>query len=276
MKSFTKTISIAGKDLVFETGKIARLANGAVTLQAGETILLATACRGSIPSEDTNFLPLRVDYQEKFSSTGKTLGGFIKREGKPTERETLVCRLMDRPLRPMFEDGFYNDVQVLAYVLSYDGIHGPEPLAICAASAALVISDIPLIKPIGAVRVGLINDNFVVNPSVEEMKTSRLDLILAGTEDAILMIEGFADFLTEEQVLMALEEGHAAIKIICEGLSDWQKEVGKTKDRSELKMPPEGLLEKVEHLVSTELHSHLKIKKKNKETLLYAKQKKKL
>ncbi len=268
MKSFTKTISIAGKDLVFETGKIARLANGAVTLQAGETILLATACRGNIPSEDTNFLPLRVDYQEKFSSTGKTLGGFIKREGKITERETLVCRLMDRPLRPMFEDGFYNDVQVLAYVLSYDGVHGPEPLAICAASAALVISDIPLIKPVGAVRVGFINDNFVVNPSVEEMKTSRLDLILAGTEDAILMIEGFADFLTEEQVLAALEEGHAAIKIICEGLSDWQKEVGKEKNRDELRFPPEGLLEKLESFVSKDLHSHLKIKEKKQRNKL--------
>ena len=271
MKSFTKTISIAGKTLVFETGKIARLANGAVTLQSGETILLATACRGNIPSEDTNFLPLRVDYQEKFSSTGKTLGGFIKREGKPTERETLVCRLMDRPLRPMFEEGLHNELQVLAYVLSYDGVHGPEPLAICAASAALVISDIPLIKPIGAVRVGFINNEFIINPSPEEIKTSRLDLILAGTEDAILMIEGFADFLTEEQILAAVEEGHAAIKIICEGLADWQKEVGKPKDRSELKLPPEGLLEKVEAFIGTELQAPLKIKeKKHRNTEVFA------
>ena len=268
MNSFQKTISIAGKDLIFETGKIARLANGAVTLQSGETILLATACRGKIPSEDTNFLPLRVDYQEKFSSTGKTLGGFIKREGKPTERETLVCRLMDRPLRPMFEDGFYNDIQVLAYVLSYDGVHGPEPLAICAASAALVLSDIPLIKPVGAVRVGLIGNEFVINPSPEQMKTSRLDLILAGTEDAILMIEGFADFLTEEQILAAVEEGHAAIKIICEGLADWQKEIGKPKFRDELRFPPEGLFEKVESFAQNELKEHLKIKEKKQRNLL--------
>lgn len=262
MKSFTKTISIAGKELVFETGKIARLASGAVTLQSGETILLATACRGNIPSEDTNFLPLRVDYQEKFSSTGKTLGGFIKREGKPTERETLVCRLMDRPLRPMFEEGLYNEIQVLTYVLSYDGVHAPEPLAICAASAALAISDIPLIKPIGAVRVGFINNEFVINPSPEELKSSRLDLILAGTEDAILMIEGFADFLTEEQMLLAVEEGHAAIKIICEGLAEWQKEIGKPKYRDELKAHPASLFEKIKDFIEKEIKTFIRIKEK--------------
>src|SRR5262249_21529707 len=127
MNKFSHTISIAGRDLVFETGKLARLAHGSVQLRSGDTILLATACRGPIPSEETDFLPLRVDYQEKFSSTGKTLGGFIKREGRPTEREILISRLIDRPLRPMFEDGYFNDLQVLTYVMSYDGIHAPDP-----------------------------------------------------------------------------------------------------------------------------------------------------
>lgn len=142
------TVSIDGKTITFETGVVARQANGAVLLTCGETVLLSTACQGSKPSAETDFLPLRIDYQEKFSSSGKTLGGFIKREGRPTERETLVSRLIDRPLRPMFEKGYFNEVQVLSYVLSYDGINAPEPLAVCAASAALVISDIPLIKPI--------------------------------------------------------------------------------------------------------------------------------
>jgi polyribonucleotide nucleotidyltransferase len=169
MNKFTRTISIAGRDLVFETGKLARQAHGSVTLRSGETILLATACRGKVPSEETDFFPLRVDYQEKFSSSGKTLGGFIKREGKLSEREIIICRLIDRPIRPMFEEGYFNEVQVLTYVLSYDGIHAPDPLAICAASAALVISDIPLIKPIAGVRVGLIDGQFVINPTIQEM-----------------------------------------------------------------------------------------------------------
>ena len=124
------TISIGGRELVFETGKIARQANGAVLLRSGETILLTTACATTAPGENVDFFPLRVDYQEKFSSTGKTLGGFIKREGRPAEKEILVSRLIDRPIRPMFEDGYFNEVQILSYVLSYDGIHAPEPLAI--------------------------------------------------------------------------------------------------------------------------------------------------
>src|SRR3990170_8104045 len=124
------TISVGGRDITFETGKIARQANGAVMVRSGETMLLCTACSGPVPSQDTDFLPLRVDYQEKFSSAGKTLGGFIKREGRPTEKEVLGSRLIDRPLRPMFEEGYFNEVQILAYVWSYDGGTSPEPLAI--------------------------------------------------------------------------------------------------------------------------------------------------
>lgn len=262
MNKFSHTISIAGRDLVFETGKLARLAHGSVTLRAGNTILLATACRGPVPSEETDFLPLRVDYQEKFSSTGKTLGGFIKREGRPTEREILISRLIERPLRPMFEEGYFNEIQVLAYVLSYDGVHAPDPLAICAASAALVISDIPLVKPIAGVRVGMINDQFIVNPTIQEMQNSKLDLMLAGTEDAILMIEGYSDFLTEEQILDAVTEGHAAIKAICQGLADWQKIVGKAKARDELRLPSQSLIDQVDKLIGSELNSAFRIKEK--------------
>lgn len=256
------TVSVGGHDITFETGKIARQANGSVLLRCGETLILSTACSGPSPSEETDFLPLRVDYQEKFSSAGKTLGGFIKREGRPAEREILVCRLIDRPLRPMFEEGFYDEVQVLSYVFSYDGVHSPEPLAICAASAALVISDIPLIKPIGAVRVGFVDGQFIVNPTLEMQKKSRLDLILAGTEDAILMIEGYCDFLTEEQILEAIDEGHLAIQKICQCLSDWQKLVGKPKKRDTLRLIPEEITHEIKTLVGSRLPTALRIKEK--------------
>lgn len=255
-------VSVGGRDIIFETGKIARQANAAVVVRSGETILLSTACSGPAPSAETDFLPLRVDYQEKFSSAGKTLGGFIKREGRPAEREILVCRLIDRPLRPMFEDGYYNEIQVLSYVFSYDGVHSPDPLAICAASAALTISDIPLIKPVGAVRVGLVDNNFVVNPTVEEQKKSRLDLILAGTEDAILMIEGYCDFLTEEQILEAVEEGHQAIKKICQCLSDWQKVIGKPKKRDDIRLIPEELIKEMKQMTEEKLDKALRQKEK--------------
>ena len=256
------TVSIGGRDITFETGKIARQAGGAVLVRSGDTVLLGTACSAPPPSEDTDFLPLRVDYQEKFSSSGKTLGGFIKREGRPTEKEILTCRLIDRPIRPMFPEGFYNEVQILAYVYSYDGVHSPDPLAICAASAALVISDIPLLKPIAGVRVGLIDGNFIVNPTVDEQKRSRLDLMLAGTEDAILMIEGYADFLTEEQILEAVEEGHQAIKKICQALGDWQKEIGKPKNMEGLRLLPKELVEEVHQFASDRVEKALRIKEK--------------
>ncbi|MCK4934294.1 MAG: polyribonucleotide nucleotidyltransferase, partial [Simkaniaceae bacterium] len=257
------TVSIGGKDISFETGKIARQANGSVLLTSGETMILTTACASFAPTT-VDFLPLRVDYFEKFSSAGKTLGGFIKREGRPTEKTTLVCRLIDRPLRPMFEEGYYHETQILSSVLSYDGIHSPEPLAICGASAALVISDIPLIKPIGAVRVGMIDDTLIINPSVEEQEKSRLDLILAGTEDAILMTEGYCDFLTEEQLLEAVEEGHKSIQTICKGLSDWQKLIGKDKVRDGLRILPETLTSEMHILVAEPVKAAMEIQEKQK------------
>lgn len=241
----TLTVQLDGKTITFETGKIARQANGAVVVRCGETVLFNSACASPEAAPETDFLPLRVDYQEKFSSAGKTLGGFIKREGRPTEKETLACRLIDRPLRPMFEDGYYNEVQVLSYVWSYDLVHSPEPLAICGASAALVISDIPLKKPVGAVRVGFINNQFVVNPTSEEQESSKLDLLIAGTEDAVLMIEGFCDFLTEEQVLEAIAFGHKGIKTICEALIKWQTEVGKPKNLETIRPFPQELLDEM-------------------------------
>ncbi|MCP5504850.1 MAG: polyribonucleotide nucleotidyltransferase [Chlamydiales bacterium] len=270
LESKSATVSIGGREITFESGKVARQAGGAVMVRSGDTMLLATACMGPALDE-VDFLPLRVDYQEKFSSAGKTLGGFIKREGRPTEKEILTCRLIDRPIRPMFEDGYYNDTQVITTVLSYDGIHQTEPLAICAASAALVISEIPFIKPIGAVRVGMIEGNFVVNPTVEEMKSSVLDLVLAGTEDAILMIEGYCDFLSEDEVMEAIATGHEAIKSICHTLSDFQKLVGKEKNREDLRFLPEGLMEEVDNIMKAPLQEAIRIvEKKAREEAVHA------
>lgn len=262
MEGHTMSITINEQELIFETGKIARLANGAVLLRCGETIVVSSACAASEADSTINFFPLRTDYQEKFSSAGKTLSGFIKREGKPSEREILISRLIDRPLRPLFEEGYYNEVQVLTYVWSYDTVHAPDVLGICAASAALVISDIPLIKPVGAVRVGYINGKFIINPTIEQQSLSKLDLIIAGTEDAVLMIEGFCDFLTEEQVLEAITLGHAAIKTICEALLQWQKKIGKTKIRGHLRKLPEELLKDVEVVANPLLEAALRIQKK--------------
>ncbi len=261
-RKFKKVLLPGNKELSFETGKIAKQASGAVLITLGETVVFTTACASPQAEEETDFLPLRVDYQEKFFSAGKTLGGFIKREGRPTEKEILVSRLIDRPLRPFFEEGYYNEVQILSYVWSYDGIHSPDPLAICAASAALVISEIPLIKPIAGVRVGMIEEQFVINPTIEEMKKSRLDLILAGTEDAILMIEGYCDFLTEEQVIRAIETGHQSIRTICSALSEWQKEVGKPKKREGLRILPDKLLAEIESLTAHSLQKAIRIPNK--------------
>lgn len=262
MNKHTISVSIAGRELSFETGQIARQANGSVILRCGETLLMATACASPEPDPHVDFLPLRVDYQEKFSSTGKTLGGYIKREGKPTQKEILTSRLIDRPIRPMLEDGYFHEIQLLAYVLSYDGIYPTEAMTLCAVSAALVISDIPLVKPIGAVQMGLIDGQFVVNPSIAQMAVSRLDLLIAGTEDAILMIEGFADFLTEEQVLQAIDEGHLAIKQICRALSEWQDVVGKPKNRKGLRVAPKELYQEIEATVSADLQHALRRAKK--------------
>ncbi|MBJ7448945.1 MAG: polyribonucleotide nucleotidyltransferase [Parachlamydiales bacterium] len=263
MQTHTISVDIGGKTVTFETGKIARQANGSVMVRQGETMVFASACASKDADPNASFFPLRVDYQEKFSSAGKTLGGFIKREGRPTEREILASRFIDRPIRPMFQEGYYNEVQLLAYVYSYDGIHFPEPMAICAASAALVISDIPLIKPIGAVRVAFIDHQVVVNPTVEELKKSRLDLMLAGSEDGILMVEGHCDFLTEEEVLEAIEKGHEAIKIICHALAQWATAIGKPKNKGQLSLVPQEIIDHVHKIVDNRLDSALRIFKKH-------------
>src|SRR6185295_12714876 len=240
------SVEVHGKTIIFETGRIARQAGGSVLARQGDTMVLATACASPEPLPNIDFLPLRVDYQEKLSSTGRTPAGFIKREGKPTQNEVLTSRLIDRPIRPMFDDGYHHDVQLLATVFSYDGVNMPDVLAITACSAALAISEIPLIKPIAAVRVGFVNGQFIVNPTVEETRNSKLELLIAGTEDAVLMIEGSADFLTEDEVLKAIELGHGAVSKLCHAISDLQKKVGKPKKKETIKSLNEDILKAIE------------------------------
>jgi polyribonucleotide nucleotidyltransferase len=259
MKPKNMIVKLDDREIIFETGKIAKQANGSVFLRMGDTAVLATCCASKDAVEGADFLPLRVDYQERFSSTGKTVSGFIKREGRPSEREILVSRLIDRSLRPLFEKGYANDVQVLTSMWSYDGENSGDALAICAASAALVLSDIPFIKPIAGVRLGYIDGAFIVNPTVSEQKISKLDMMIAGSVDAILMIEGHCDFLTEDEIIEGIDVAHDAIKKICQELVKWQEEIGKEKNRETIRLLPEGLLEAVKGIADSKLESVIRL-----------------
>ena len=197
-----------GRKLTLETGKIARQADGAVLATYGDTTVLATVVAAKAPREGIDFMPLTVDYQEKFYAAGRIPGGFFKREGRPTERETLISRLIDRPVRPLFADGWRNETQVIVTVLSHDLENDPDVLAMVAASAALTISGVPFMGPIGAARVGFINNEYVLNPQIDEAAESQLDLVVAGTNEAVLMVESEAKELSEDIMLGAVMFGH--------------------------------------------------------------------
>src|ERR1043165_8183887 len=183
---------IGDKQIIIETGKLAKQADGSVTVQLGETIVLVAAVAATKAKEGQDFFPLTVDYREKAAAAGKFPGGYFKREGRPTEKETLTSRMIDRPLRPLFPQGYFYDTQIISILLSADGQHDPDILAMNGASAALCISDIPFAGPIGAVRVGRVNGEFVANPTHDERAESDLDLIYVGTENDVIMIEGSA------------------------------------------------------------------------------------
>ena len=207
-----ETLNWCGRELVLETGRMARQADGAVLATWGETTVLATVVAAKTPKAGQDFFPLTVHYQEKAFAAGRIPGGFLKREGRPSDVETLVSRLIDRPIRPLFPDGFRCDTQVIATVLSHDLENDPGILALVAASAALTLSGIPFMGPIGAARVGYIKDEIRVNPTLEEMKDSALDLVVAGTQDAVLMVELEAKELSEDTMLKAVMAGHAAFQ----------------------------------------------------------------
>jgi polyribonucleotide nucleotidyltransferase len=204
----TVELDWGGRTLKLETGKIARQADGAVMATYGETVVLATVVAAKTPREGVDFLPLTVDYQEKTYAAGRIPGGYFKREGRPTEKETLVSRLIDRPIRPLFADGWRNETQVIITVLSHDMENDPDVLAMVASSAALTLSGVPFMGPIGAARVGFINNEFVLNPTLDEMAETQLDLVVAGTNIAVLMVESEAKELPEEVMLGAVMFGH--------------------------------------------------------------------
>ncbi len=220
---------VAGRNLVVETGKLAQQANGSVLIRYGDTIVLVTATASKKPREGIDFLPLTVDYEERLYAVGKIPGGFIKREGKPSEEAVLTARVIDRPLRPLFPKGFRNDVQVISTVLSVDQDNTPDIVAINGASFALSISDIPFEGPIGAVSVGLIDGKYIINPTVSESERSRLRLVVAGTKDAVIMVEAGADEVTEEEMLNAIIFGHREIKKIVEFQERVIEKIGKSK-----------------------------------------------
>ena len=240
-KIVKKEIVWGGKKLSIESGKIARQADGAVILTSGDTVILATVVGEKKAKPDVDFFPLTVNYQEKYYASGKIPGGYFKREARPTESETLISRLIDRPIRPLFPEGFRNEVQVLPTVLSYEKDNDPEILALIAASAALAISGIPFMGPVAASKVGYINNNFVLNPTKEQLKDSQLELVVAGTKDAVLMVESEASGLTEKIMLDAVKFGHEqfgpVIKMINEFATECKKEtwVVETKDLKDVK-----------------------------------------
>ncbi len=247
-----------GPTLSMESGWIAKQANGAVLVRQGETLVLVTACSADA-AEDRDFFPLTVEYQEKFYAAGKIPGGFIKRENRPGEHEILAARLTDRPIRPLFPDGYFDEVQVICTVLSYDGRHNPSMLAICGASAALHISDIPFNGPIGAVRVGRIREKLVINPSRADMEQSDIDLVIAGTKDAIVMVEGGARFVPEKDVLDALYFGHSEIQKIIKLQEDLRAKVGKPKREFTPKEKDQAIVKRVRELSTERLRQALTI-----------------
>jgi len=225
----TKSVEIAGTTVTFETGSVAEQANGAVITRVGDTVVLSTATMSKSPREGVDFFPLTCDYEEKLYAAGRIPGAFMRREGRPSEQAILTARLTDRPIRPLFPKEFRNDVQVVSTVLSVDMVHDPSILSINGASAALTISDIPFQGPIGAVRVGRLDGRLVVNPSMEDMERSELDLAVAGTNDAILMVEAGARGVSEEVVVEALELAHTTIRQICAALESLREQVGREK-----------------------------------------------
>src|SRR5499427_5583905 len=224
------TVSLAGgKTISFETGKLAKQAHGSAIVRLGENVVLATAVANADPREGVDFFPLTVDYREYTYAGGRFPGGFIKREGRMSEKEVLTSRQIDRPIRPMFAEGFKCETQVIAFVLSADSENDPDVCGINGASAALHVSDIPFLGPIGAVRVGLINGQFIVNPMYNEMRESLLNIMVVGTSEGIVMIESGAKEVKEETVVDAIDFGHAEIKKICAAINDLRAKVGKPK-----------------------------------------------
>jgi len=225
----TVEVDLGGRKLTFETGRMAKQANGAVVVRSGDSVVLVTACMADQAKPGAGFFPLTVDYREYTYAAGKIPGGFIKREGRMSEKETLTCRLIDRPVRPLFPEGFLNETQIIAMVLSADPEQDPNTLAICGAAAALAISDLPFQHVLGGVRVGMKDGQYLANPTYTEGRESKLNIVVAGTEDGIVMVEAGAQQVSEAEVLGAIEFGHDCCKKIAAGIRELVKLAGKPK-----------------------------------------------
>ncbi|MBN1178873.1 MAG: polyribonucleotide nucleotidyltransferase [Anaerolineae bacterium] len=246
MNSRTFSTTLGDHAITLESGTLAGLAGGAVTIRCGDTMLLATATMSSNAREGIDFFPLTVDFEERLYAAGRIPGSFFRREGRPPESAILISRLTDRPLRPLFPKGMRNDVQVIVMSLSQDELHNADILSIIGASAAMTISDVPFAGPVGAVRVAYIDDQIVINPTIPQMATSKLDLRLAGTADAILMVEAGADEVTEDVMLEALRQGHAAIQGVIALQEEMRAEIGKPKQSYVSYLVPDEWIARVE------------------------------
>ena len=253
MAIVTKNVEVAGRRLSIETGRVAEQANGAVILRQGDSVVLSTAVMSKDPREGVDFFPLTCDYEEKLYAVGKIPGAFMRREGRPSETAILASRLTDRPLRPLFPDGFRLDIQVVSTVLSVDQENDPTILSINGASTALVISDIPWAGPVGAVKMGFIDGALVVNPPMSRMEESDLDLTVAGTSDAILMVEAGAKGVTEQTVVEALAMAHEAIKQLCAAQNELREQIGKAKLEYTPPSYPEQMVEVVSEYLALRL-----------------------
>ncbi|MFA5098304.1 MAG: polyribonucleotide nucleotidyltransferase [Candidatus Margulisiibacteriota bacterium] len=262
---FESSIEISGRKLTLETGRLARQASGSVIISYGDTMVLASCTVSQKIRDGIDYFPLLVDYEEKMYAVGKIPGGFFKREGRPTEKAILTSRLIDRPIRPLFPEGFKNDVQIVVTPLSVDDANPPDVLAIIGASAALSISEIPFDGPIGAVRVGRIDDKFVINPTNEELDKSDLDLVFAGTKDEISMIEAKANQVPEEVVLEAISFGLKTIEDVIQLQKDLMKKAGQPKMKIKVFLPDEKLAQYVAKEAKKDIEEALHIEDKEKQ-----------
>ncbi len=259
-------IALGSNTLSIECGKVARQANGATVVRYGDTVVLATAC-STKPREGIDFFPLTVDYREYNYAAGKIPGGFFKREGRPTEKEILTSRLIDRPIRPLFPEGFNDETQVIAMVLSADSDNNPDVIGMVAGVAALYLSDIPFYTPVGAVRVGLVDGRPVANPTYAQTRASLVNLVVAGTEDAIVMVEAGAKEVSEETILEVLQYGHAEIRKIVAIQKELFEKLGIKKREFVPPAVDEALYQEVKSKVEEQAprgHGHLEVRQAGK------------
>ena len=260
MESYKKTAKIGNQEITLESGKIARQATGSVLATCGDTQVLATVVVGKAPGEHQDFFPLTVNYIEKTYATGKIPGGFFKREGRPTEKETLTSRLIDRPLRPLFNDDFLYEVQVICTVMSSDKDEDPDVVSFLAASAAIAISGLPFNGPLGALRVGFIDGSYVINPKRSELDNSYLDMVIAGSDSAVIMVESEAKELTEDQMLGGILFAHQEMQPVIEAIKDMAKEIGKPPFEYEPKSLDKEIITQVEDSYGSEIEKVYEIK----------------